>query len=277
MKSINPKERLSFQLSEKSKNTKHTTAGNGYNSTMEAIYTADHPEVVAFTGYFEKRVRKLRIFERFNERFGDASKERASVVGVLWHRFSEFMPWFLCQAAADVSNNELRHYVIQTPFEELGMRDVSQIHPDMFWRAAQLAGVTEEDRRRFRNTDASSLPLHYLSDKLSRCRSDSEILGMLLGLEIPAIENIETVFSSLAYTKPLRENLAEDKFFRLHRQIEIEHVRLTVANFLRFCGTLSSKKEFLRGFDSATHFWELFWSNAGALIENVARKGTANE
>ena len=46
-----------------------------------------------------------------------------------------------------VSTNEKRHYVIQTAFEELGMRDAREIHPDI-WQVVKTAGVTDRDRER---------------------------------------------------------------------------------------------------------------------------------
>lgn len=244
----------------------------GYNGTKESTYTANHPDVVSWTQEFERRVSEKNIFDTFVALHSAASREKSATVGVLWHRFSEFMPWFLCQAAATVSNNEKRHYVIQTAFEELGMRDAGEIHPDMFWTAAQTAGVTVEDRERIRLVQEPTAVLNGLRSALLGTRTDAEVLGLLLGLEIPAIENIETILKSLSHDDETAIKLNEHKFFKLHRQIEIEHVRLTVANFLRFCTTEAEKTLFIKGFDSGLEFWRQFWTTAATTISCEAAR-----
>ena len=245
----------------------------GYNATKDGLYTPEHPDVIAWTRQFEQRATEKGIFTTLIATHPAPSIKKAITVGALWHRFSEFMPWFLCQASAMVSTNEKRHYVMQTAFEELGMRDAAEIHADMFWSAANLAGATISDRDRIRLQSTPTSVLERLRTYLFESHSDSEILGLLLGLEIPAIENIETLLASLSHNSDLGEKLAAHKFFRLHRQIEIEHVRLTVANFLRFCGTEDERALFIRGFDKGLEFWLQFWTSAAAAISTELAKG----
>jgi hypothetical protein len=248
----------------------------GYNGTEEAVYTAEHPEVLLWTKKFEARTRNAALFQSVSETHGAASKERATVVGVLWHRFSEYMPQFLCQAAAQVSTNQIRHYVIQTAFEELGMRNSNEIHPDMFWQSAISAGATAQDKDRLDNDSRLNATLLALKEALSSCTTDAEILGMLLGLEIPAIENIEMIYQSLAHTEELKTSLAQSRFFALHRQIEIEHVRLTVANFLRFCVTPEAKTGFIKGFENGLEFWQAYWNAVSAAITSEKARGVSH-
>lgn len=243
----------------------------GYNTTKERIFTSTHPEVIHWTLFFKNRVDDLRIFDSFERVYPRGSVARAVIVGTQWYRFSSFMPWFLCQAAAMVSDNEKRHYIIQTAFEELGMRDVAEIHPELFWQAAMVAGVSEADRERLKSAAPVSSDLDKLKNDLIAANSDAMVLGLLLGLEIPARENIETIFSSLAINPVLEMKLAQHIFFKLHRKIEIEHVRLTVANFLRFCKTEIEREEFIKGFDAGVDFWRRFWDGIGMMIE--AEKG----
>ena len=245
----------------------------GYSGTIENTYTADHEGIAKWTRKFEADVETLNVFSQF-ENACPRSHARAVVVGSLWHRFSGFMPWFLCQAAAMVSTNEKRHYVIQTAFEELGMRDAREIHPDMFWEVAKTAAVTDHDREKILSAELPEKAIEFLRLKLKSYSSDEEVLGILLGLEIPAEENIETVFRSLAHTDALSNTLNETKFFRLHRQIEPEHVRLTISNFLRFCGTDDERARFIRGFRDGLIFWQLFWSSAQVMIND---EGTVGE
>lgn len=244
----------------------------GYNGTLEKIFTANHPEVNRWTAFFHSRVEKERIFQDFESK-QPRSMERARVVGVQWRRFSDFMPWFLCQAATLVSSNEKRHYVIQTAFEELGMRDVDEIHPHLFWNAAQVAGVTDMDLERLSSAFSIGATLYFLEHELMASRSDAKVLGMLLGLEIPAIENIETTFTSLAHSENLVSSLAKTKFFSIHRQVEIEHVRLTISNFLRFCITDETRQQFVQGFDAGIEFWKQFWSSVSHLIDREKLRG----
>lgn len=238
-----------------------------YKGIKETIYFASNPEVIRWTGFFSNRCREKGIFQTFSDRNSKKSKALAEIVGISWHEFSEFMPWLLCQAAAKVSTNEKRHYVIQSAFEELGMRSADEIHPNMFWELVQSIGVSNEKRFALRSSRKIRTTLEFLKDKLFAYSTDCEILGLLLGLEIPATENIECVFSSLAHTKNIEIYLGKHKFFTLHRTIETEHVRLTVSNFLRFCSDESSKRRFLTGFDDGVSFWEQFWGSVDLLLK----------
>ncbi|MBI4371046.1 MAG: iron-containing redox enzyme family protein [Elusimicrobia bacterium] len=242
----------------------------GYSGTVEYIYTADHPEVLRWTSHFEGLAAREGVFEAF-EAACPRSWRRATVVSALWHRFSSFMPWFLCQAAAMVSTNEKRHYVIQTAFEELGMRDAREIHCDMFWNAAAQAGVSEKDRAEVLADVPAATALASLRGALLSYGTDEEVLGILLGLEIPARENIETVFRSLAHDDGTAVALDAHRFFIFHRQIEIEHVRLTVANFVRYCRTEEQRRRFQRGFSNGLGFWSRFWNTASDLVGVPAR------
>ena len=238
-----------------------------YDGIKEAVYTASHPEVVSWTGYFLDRTHAKRIFDRMNGELVSPSIEKAKAVGVCWHVFSESTPWLLCQAAAQVSTNEKRHYVIQTAFEELGMRDVTEIHPDLFWSAAKMIGVTEADHSRIGIDKNLHESLQALKSALLGYRTDAEVLGVLLGLEIPARENIEAIFQGLAHSSLASDALAKTKFFIVHRFVESEHIRITVANFLRFCQSPEEKRLFIKGFEDGIEFWSTFWNAVSDLVE----------
>ena len=242
-------------------------AALGYDYVQEKTYTADHPEVVASANSFLKRFREKQIFETFDASHSTPSLTKARVVGTQWHRFSDLMPYILCAASAKVSNNRLRHYTIQTAYEELGARNADEIHHEMFWETAVMAGAKNTDRDALSDEPEISHALSFIEKSLMESKSDEEILGLLLGLEICAQENIETVFSSLAHTKELEEKLAETKFFKLHRQLEMEHIRLDVSIFLRFCQNSKEKTQlFTKGFDAGVDFWEQFWSGIAKII-----------
>jgi hypothetical protein len=247
-------------------NTLPTQSNLDYGSTVERTYTSSHPKVLQYTEFFGTRANNFGIFDEYDKNF-KPEKERAVVVGTQWHRFSAFMPWFLCQAAAQVSTNEKRHYVIQTAFEELGMRESTEIHPDMFWSAAQIDGATIKDQDRLKNETSVSGALDYLKETILTTHTDAEVLGLLLGLEIPAVENIDEIFRALSHSPEVKAKVAETKFFKIHRQIEIEHVRLTISNFLRFCKENHEEINFIEGFDKGLLFWKRFWNSLSDLVK----------
>lgn len=239
-----------------------------HEGVREKVFVSNHPEVVRWTQFFEDRVGTKKIFEQFELDCPPFSFQRARVVSAYWYRFSSFMPWFLCQASASVGSNERRHYVVQGAFEELGGRDVEKIHPEMFWEAVREMGVSEVDRDALILDPKGTSILDSLKQSLLCASSDDEIMGLLLGLEIPARENIEAVFRSLAHCSNLEEKVARSEFFKLHRQIESEHIRLAVSNFIRFCISDTQKEMFIFGFDTGVKFWEEFWRDVSRVTQN---------
>lgn len=244
----------------------------GYSGTIESIFTVNHPDVINWTNYFHQKMNEREIFENFTSNL-PKNITTASIVASGWHAFSIFMPQFLCQAAAMVSNNLARHYVVQGAFEELGMRDSTQIHPDLFWDAIMSAGITRNDIA----ASEESLINAALSDlkaKLLSYKSDMQLFGVLLGLEIPAVENIETVFTSIAYNNDVKTMLAKSMFFILHREIEGEHIRLAVSNFLRFQQSKQDADDFVLGFMDGIQFWSDFWGGMKAYTINLSQSNT---
>lgn len=241
----------------------------GYNGTVEDIYTSKNSEIIEWTAYFHNTVRERKIFENFSTSL-PRNFSTARAVSTAWHLFSEFMPWFLCYSASKVSSNLARHYVIQTAFEELGMRDHKQIHSGIFWHAAKSIGVDIPDSTILQENSGVKKTLKYLKNKLLSYSSDMKIFGILLGLEMPAIENIETLYNAMSHNETASDILNKDLFFLLHREVEVEHVRLTVSNFLRFQNSQEDKDEFVIGFMDGINFWELFWREVKDHIMLIA-------
>jgi hypothetical protein len=158
--------------------------------------------------------------------------------------------------------------VIQTAFEELGMRDVTQIHCELFRHTVERIGV-ELDTGDLRSFKPTHDLLAWLWQRLDGYVNDAAVLGVLLGLEAPARENISLIFDSIAYDTEARKALADELFFKIHFAVEEEHVRLTLSNFLRFCVSLSSKAEYVDGFDDGIEFWRRFWMNTSELFMYV--------
>lgn len=238
----------------------------GYASTVEKVHSIEHPEVKEWMSYFQKKIVESKIFQDFNDRTAKFGNAKAAVVANQWYQFSKFVPWLLCFAASRMSSNEKRHYVIQTAFEELGMRNVEEIHADLFKQAAESLSIKINQQENYENLDAGE-PIAYLANAVKNCKNESVVLGMLLGLEGPARENIETIFESMDYLSNEEVQLEKNVFFVLHRQIEIEHIRLTVANFLKFCFSPTQKEDFICGFEEGLTFWKMFWTKTSELIQ----------
>jgi hypothetical protein len=239
-----------------------------YEPVVEPVYTKGNCQVINWTKYFSDILSDKAIFSRFTSPEIPKTLQSATVVANSWHLFSSFMPWFLCTAAAKVSTNFMRHYIIQTAFEELGMRDHKEIHPDMFWDAAKTVGV-KQSLAEIQGADSTvQQSIDYLRRKLLHYGNDAKILGILLGLEIPAQENIETIYNCLAYNNVCEKRLAGHRFFIIHRKIEIEHVRLSVSNFLRFCTKEQEKADFIHGFNDGLYFWNCFWTGVKKLLHS---------
>lgn len=243
----------------------------GYTGVKEILFTHDNPDIIQWTNFFYQRCDIDTIFGKFAESIQNVKAPKLTSIAVSsqWYRFSSFMPWFLSRAASMVSNNVKRHYVIQTAYEELGMRDVEEIHAEMFKSAAILTGVNDNQINQLMDYEPIADRLGWLANRLLHCGSDAEVMGMLLGLECPANENIDTIFNALAYDEDTKNLAKETKFFKLHRAIETEHVRLTVSNYLRFCPDEIQKNQFINGFDSGIEFWRSFWSEVNLLIAKL--------
>lgn len=230
---------------------------------LDRKFTLDHPEVLEWTKFFYKRANVEKIFKEITENPLFSSEISAHVVGKMWHSFSEFMPKYLCSSAAKVNSNEIRHYIAQVAFEELGSRNIDHLHSKLFYNCLEMANVPDGISEIFN----AEVPLEFLWQELQKTESTEKILGISLGLEMPAVENIETIFNSLAHNSDVSEKLSKSLFFRIHRVNEEEHIRLNVANFLRFCPSEDQKVNFISGFDVAIKFWNNFWSNANGEIK----------
>jgi Iron-containing redox enzyme len=239
-------------------------------TVKEREFTFDHPEVGIHTDMFFGLQKRANLFDSFDG-IQKPSRDLAVVLGTFWCLFSAFMPRFASRAAGMVRDNLKRHFVIQTPFEELGGRDGSQIHADLFVQALRLAEVEDIDFLRWCSFRPIAEALEGLEKSLTSADTDHQVLGILHGLEIPAEEIIDRLFVGLAHSEDVREALDGSTFFVIHRQIEVEHIRRGTANFLRFCPELDSKIRFMKGFSDALTFWKLFWDGvATASVSQLA-------
>jgi len=245
-----------------------------YQGITERLYTAEHPEIVRWAKFFTDRYKEAQIFEPIT---GIQHSDRRALLAVVssleWYRFSQFAPWFDCQSAAKVSDNKMRHYLIQIAFEELGMRDEKEIHCELFWETVKHLGISDDKKKLLQGLNGVSAALQYLATSLLAAKPDSEILGMMLGFEIPARENIETLLECMSNNnEALKKKLAATKFFKIHRIIETEHIRLSVSNWLRFCKTEGERSDFIKGCDIGLNFWKQFWTQVNDTVTLIEKE-----
>lgn len=237
---------------------------------FENVYEKDSEEVIEWTTYFTERACIPEIFSEISKRVSSRKFLHAEVVGTFWHYFSALAPQVMSIASAKVDNNLMRHYIVQIIFEELGTRNYRLIHPDLFLDAIESLGVTTDRRKELVSKHLSKLGFNDLTAIMNDAKSNSEILGILLGLEIDANENIQTIFESLSFSDEATQQMKETPFFKIHRIAEDEHIRLDVANFLRFCKTDDEKEKFTQGFDKAVIFWKNYWDAMATIIDSEA-------
>lgn len=234
---------------------------------FENIYDKDSAEVIEWTDRFSKRANIPTIFNEIGKRIATKKFLNAEIVGTFWHHFSALAPQVMSIAAAKVDSNLMRHYIVQIIFEELGTRNHRLIHPDLFLDTIEEIGVTKERRKNLVKKYLAILGLDNLVSVMNGAKTNSEILGILLGLEIDANENIQTIFDSLAFDDEAEVKVKHTPFFKIHRIAEDEHIRIDVANFLRFCQTDKEKGEFTQGFDKAVSFWKNYWDAMAQIID----------
>ena len=179
----------------------------------EIVYDKDSKEVTEWTEYFTKRAKIPQIFSEISKRLATRKYLHAEIVGTFWHHFSALAPQVMSLAAAKVDNNLMRHYIVQIIFEELGKRNHRFIHPDLFLDTIESIGITTERRKEIVSCHLSKIGLDELSQIMMEAKSNSEILGILLGLEIDANENIQTIFSALAFDDDALSKIKDTPFF----------------------------------------------------------------
>lgn len=180
----------------------------------------------------------------------NSSLSLANIAGSFWYRFSDYMPKFLATSGSQFKSNEERLCAIQIAFEELGEGNKDHIHAEAFKKTCEKAGIFIGD--------LECQSINILDSFLESLPSDKKKLGIGLGLEIIANENIETLFNYLSYDEKSKNLLGKSYFFKTHFINEDEHIRENAQNFL-FCISKEDKADFLIGFKEGIRFWQSFW------------------
>ena len=162
---------------------------------IDKEFTLDNPLLVRKIQDFRERADIRRIFSQAKQASKNNPKVSAHMVGPAWYEFSEIMPWVLCTFSSKVDNNEQRHFVIQGAYEELGMRNSDCIHSKLFFDSMKVVGLSRKDIDQYNAMPHTSI--NFLKAQVSKVNSADKAMGFGLGLELPANENIDTVFEGI--------------------------------------------------------------------------------
>jgi hypothetical protein len=147
------------------------------------------------------------------------------------------------------NSREVFSRLISISNEEMGDGKVKLIHSDLFRSACASVGIVIDE-------DCEVLALDILHRSIEKKSTDSYLLGIHLGLEIIANENIKNLINAID------ENISQTPFFQIHLVNEDEHIQKCVNNFYEFCTTEYEKSDFMSGFELSVLFWKEFWKEA---------------
>ncbi len=231
----------------------------------------DSDDINSWSNYFEIRAREAGIFDTTINSLNFKTKTSSNVIGNKWLQFSTLMPKVLCLLASKVDSNHARMRILKIAWEELGEGKAKQIHSATFKICLDLADVEVKNTPSNANSQLERYAEGYF-------RSTSEIFGLGLGLEIIAVQNIETVFNGLAYDSIIAFYLKQTEFFQIHFQNEESHIRHCIESFMKYCPDNNNKINFLIGFENGLRFWKSFWSEVAVelRLHNQRRIAWAN-
>jgi len=243
--------------------------GQSYSGIKDKLFEPEftslaHPEIAKIQFEFRQRAHLDPLYTQVSIDLKN-SKTKATRATAFWLEFSRQIPKVLSTLASKCESNLARHFMIQAAFEELGGRNRCHIHCDLFVQCLRQAGseseVLETHSEIFKNRIFTDL-IEYASS----CGNDQQIFGFAAGLELYANENINLVKVGAQKCAKFSEAVDRSEFFIIHDTVENEHIRSTLANYIRFCKTNVEKNNFVWAFDKSIDFWRRFWA---ASIQNA--------
>ena len=214
--------------------------------------------------FFKKRAKIEQILSHENLIATPGAKV---VVGKMWYQFSKFMPFLLGIAARKVTSKDEKNRIRDIAFEEMGEGDYEKRHSKIFLEAVSMSNKKYRSWKKTIMEQESSIQtlLATLEHSVRNAKNQEYILGLCLGLEIPANENIEALFQSVRHDIDA-DKLENTDFFRAHRQNEDKHIEKNLKSF-RSILNKNQLNAFMDGFDNAISFWKSFWKMASVEVE----------
>jgi hypothetical protein len=170
----------------------------------------------------------------------------------MWYEFSKLIPKLLAKLALRTESEYAFSRLISISNEEMGNGNIKSVHSDLFREACLEYSIKT-------NESINIKSFEVFKDIQSNKFTDSYILGLHLGLEIIANENVEQLIKTLGQSN--NNKIALTKFFTIHLVNEDEHIEKCVHNYKR-CKTLDQKSEFMEGFNLSISFWIKYWNEA---------------
>jgi hypothetical protein len=185
-----------------------------------------------------------------NENIFNNSSFNKSKVASMWYQFSIFIPRFLAKLALATDSKIIFSRIISICNEEMGEGNIEKIHSDEFKSACENVGVKVD-------LDLKVEALEVLNSLKVNQLENSKILGIHLGLEVIANENINQLLEILGS----ENRIDSSEFFKTHISNEDEHIRKCSENYY-LCKTDQEKADFMSGFYLSLKFWKIFWEEA---------------
>lgn len=192
-----------------------------------------------------------RVFNVFEA--AEAGKINPEFLAKAWFTFSKAMPSLLSMMAKRLSSIDMKSTFLSILDEEQGSGVNENAHYNLFRNSCLKVGLP--------CSEVHLNSLSRLSQIIEETKTDAKILGISLGLEIIANENIEELFRQITRdnNSHYRNLLNGDDFFEIHFENEDEHIEKNLNNYFQYVG-LSTENEYLIGFYNSLQFWKDFWS-----------------
>lgn len=215
------------------------------------------------------------IFENLLETIFCNPEESHEIVGARWLIFSREMPTILQLMAANLPDtSKSKKNIDRIHFEEIGEGDNEQVHSALYRNSLLRTGMQERRLvqlcEKYPVTELDELKLKVMH------ACPSVTMGIALGLELVAVENIYFLAVSFMNRGKNGEQLQSDPFFQLHFKNEVSHIQSNFENYLHLKSKIEQYK-YTEGVRYALEFWLKFWQQTiiyirkeknGELIEN---------
>lgn len=230
----------------------------------------NHDEKISqYTSFFHGLSQPNQIFAPMQAIMEGRNKAECKVVGALWYHLSEAIVDILCIALAKLKNPMIRHLVVQTAYEELGETSPDNIHTDLLREMLHKADITDVDILRWSGHEGVNEAISSLKSQLWNAKTDAEICGILLGMEIIAYNNVDCVVDHLSRNEEVSELVRNTPWTTMHHQLEEGHIRRAVSVFVDYIPNLTGQRDSVAAFMSTIRFWEDFWGEIAATVQDM--------
>lgn len=186
--------------------------------------------------------------------------------GLSWLYFSRKIIDLLEFVASQASLDFMKKNISAILEDEIGLKG-EQAHFEMYEDALKRVYLKETDYS-IASQWKSSLAFEQLLNETKSESCEYFNLGLILGLEIPANENIEMSLRIICNEEEEQE-ISKMKYFLVHMVAEDEHINRNVLNYLNLT-SMVQRSQYLKGFRRGVDFWNIYWHK---VAEKVTQNG----